>query len=80
MSEHNCDDALKNLYVYLDNELDAVTSEGIREHIEQCGECFGSFDFEIRLKRVVRERLSEEVPQKFLEKLRVVIARDARAR
>jgi anti-sigma factor (TIGR02949 family) len=80
MTEHNCDDALRNLYVYLDEELDAVTSEGIHAHLEECGECFRRFDFEKRLKKVVRERLSEEVPPQFLEVLRQAIGDEANAR
>lgn len=80
MSEHNCDDALKNLYVYLDKELDAATSEGIHAHLDECGECFGSFDFELRLKKVVKERLAEDVPLQFLEKLRTAIGDEANAR
>lgn len=80
MSEHNCDDALKKLYIYLDRELDAATSEGITAHLDECGECYRGFDFEQRLKRVVRERLSEDVPPQFLQKLRDAIGEEAKAR
>lgn len=67
---NNCDEALERLYEYLDSELDQVTSEGIRAHLDDCGYCTGGFDFEKRLKVVVRERLSEEVPQQFIVRLR----------
>jgi anti-sigma factor (TIGR02949 family) len=77
MSGHECDDALTNLYMYLDREIEATTSETIRAHLEDCNGCLRSFDFEARLKVVVRERLSEDVPTEFLERLRQAIAREA---
>ena len=77
MSGHECDDALTNLYLYLDREIEATTSTVIRAHLEDCSGCLRSFDFETRLKVVVRERLSEEVPAEFLERLRQAIAREA---
>lgn len=79
MSGKECDDALTNLYLYLDQEIEATTSEVIRAHLEDCSGCLRSFDFEARLKVVVRERLSEEVPAEFLDRLRDAIAREAAA-
>jgi anti-sigma factor (TIGR02949 family) len=79
MSSHECDDALTNLYLYLDREIEATTSEVIRAHLEDCTGCLRSYDFEARLKVVVRERLSEDVPAEFLERLRQAIAREASA-
>jgi anti-sigma factor (TIGR02949 family) len=77
MSGHECDDALTNLYQYLDREIEASTSEVIRSHLEDCSGCLKSFKFEERLQIVVRERLAEEVPAEFLERLRDAIAREA---
>jgi len=77
MSGHECDDALTNLYQYLDREVEASTSEVIRAHLEDCSGCLKSFKFEERLQIVVRQRLAEEVPPEFLERLRDAIAREA---
>ncbi|HEX2404851.1 MAG TPA: zf-HC2 domain-containing protein [Acidimicrobiia bacterium] len=77
MSGHECDDALTNLYQYLDREIETTTSEVIRAHLEDCSGCLRSFDFEARLQIVVRERLAEDVPPQFLERLRDAIAREA---
>jgi mycothiol system anti-sigma-R factor len=77
MSGHECDDALTNLYQYLDKEIEDATSVVIRAHLEDCSGCLRSFDFEARLQIVVRQRLSEEVPPEFLERLRDAIAREA---
>jgi hypothetical protein len=35
------------------------------------------YEFEVRLKVVVRERLAEEVPPEFIERLRVALARES---
>ncbi|HJQ91270.1 MAG TPA: mycothiol system anti-sigma-R factor [Acidimicrobiia bacterium] len=77
MSGHECDDALTNLYQYLDREIEASTSEVIRAHLEDCSGCLKSFDFEARLQIVVRERLAEDVPDEFVQRLRDAIAREA---
>jgi anti-sigma factor (TIGR02949 family) len=77
MSGHECDDALTQLYHYLDQELDGSSLEVIRLHLEDCSGCLRSFDFEARLKIVVRQRLAEDVPVEFLERLREALAREA---
>lgn len=70
---HDCDEALANLYLYLDAELDGASSERIRSHLEECSGCNGSFDFERRLKAVVRDRLDESVPESLVERIREAI-------
>jgi len=77
MSGRNCDEALTNLYQYLDREMDSANSERIRAHLVDCSGCFDIFEFEVRLKVVVRERLSEEVPPAFIERLRAALARES---
>lgn len=69
----DCDEALANLYLYLDSELDEISTERIRAHLEVCGGCLGPFDFERRLKMVVRQRLDEEVPREFVVRVREAI-------
>lgn len=73
MSEY-CDEALANLYPYLDRELDTVALERIRLHIEECPPCHGPFFFEERLRVVVSQRLREEVPDDMIERLRRLLA------
>ena len=66
----DCDDALTNLYQYLDAEMDDASSATIRAHLDECNGCNERFDFESRLKIVVHERLAEEVPPEFIQRLR----------
>lgn len=65
-----CDDALANVYMYLDRELDDSTATVIRDHLEDCPPCGKAFVFEERLKAVVKERLAVEVPPEFVERLK----------
>ena len=76
MSEHqhshsHCDEALANLYTFLDGELDdQVIAERIDGHLSDCPPCGGAFTFEERLRVVVRTRLQEEVPEEMVQRLR----------
>lgn len=72
-TRHDCDEALENLYLYLDSELDEASSEKIRSHLEVCKGCSKPFDFERRLKEVVRDRLDEQVPDRLVDKVRQAI-------
>ena len=72
MSEQ-CDDALENLYLYLDGELKPDVAESVRIHLDDCPPCLDAYAFEQRLKTVVRERLQEDVPADLIIKLTQVI-------
>lgn len=69
----DCDEALENLYLYLDSELDEASSAKIRSHLEVCQGCSKPFDFERRLRAVVQDRLNERVPDQLLDKVREAI-------
>jgi mycothiol system anti-sigma-R factor len=73
----DCDEALAKLYLYLDAELDTASTEKIKAHLEECPGCEAPFDFEGRLRSVVKERLDEDVPQSFVNKLRDVLAEES---
>ncbi len=68
MSE-NCDQALADIYRYLDSELTWWRRRKIRIHLSDCPPCQCGFDFERRLKIVIRQRLAEPVPQEFIDRL-----------
>jgi mycothiol system anti-sigma-R factor len=68
-SGNECDDALTNLYQYLDKELNTASSQTIKAHLDECNGCSDMFDFENRLKTVVHDRLAEDVPPEFIDRL-----------
>lgn len=73
--KHDCDcgDAVDQLYQYLDSELDPETAASVRSHLEDCNGCEESFQFERRLKSVIRDHLTEEMPRSLEEKVKELI-------
>jgi anti-sigma factor (TIGR02949 family) len=75
---HDCDcgDAQDQLYQYLDAELDEETAAAVRSHLEGCGGCFNSFDFERRLKLVIRTFLTEDMPETLQVRVKELIRQE----
>jgi mycothiol system anti-sigma-R factor len=57
-----CDDALHELYGFLDGELTDEKRKQISRHIDDCGSCLEVFDFEVELRHVVQRKCQEQVP------------------
>ncbi|MEX0863735.1 MAG: zf-HC2 domain-containing protein [Acidimicrobiia bacterium] len=72
----DCDQALANLYLYLDAELDQASAMKVKTHLEACNGCDAPFDFERRLREVIRNRLGEEIPEVFVLRLRTLLAHE----
>jgi anti-sigma factor (TIGR02949 family) len=50
-----CEEALKHLLAYLDQELDEVKHRKLEHHFEICRTCFSRAEFEKSLKTRLRE-------------------------
>ena len=48
-----CEEVLRTLYEYIDNQLDKVSSLQIEEHIKLCKYCRKHHDFEVELQKLV---------------------------
>ena len=72
--ETDCEQALAELYTYLDGELTEAKRTRIAAHLEGCNPCFEAFDFEAELRMVISRRCHEEVP----DTLRVRVAEQIR--
>jgi mycothiol system anti-sigma-R factor len=66
---HDCDDALHELYHYLDGELTAERRQQIQEHLESCPPCFEGFDFEAELRIVVARKCTDQVPDALRQRI-----------
>ncbi|CAB4623626.1 unannotated protein [freshwater metagenome] len=67
----NCEQALAEVYTFLDGELTAEKRVLIAGHLDSCNPCFEAFDFEAELRMVISTKArSDEVP----ETLRIRIA------
>jgi len=62
MAEHECDEAISELYSYLDGELNEATVAHIESHLRQCSPCLEAYDFEKELRRMITAKSSEEMP------------------
>ena len=73
MKVNDCEHALAYIYQYLDGEIEEIRRDRIQEHLRRCGMCSPAFDFESRLKQMIRERCHDEPPAELYERLRTLI-------
>ncbi len=72
-----CDHAVEYIYHYLDQEITWSRRTRIRWHLRRCHQCCDAFDFEARLKTVIRERGRDEPPPELFDRLRALIEEEA---
>jgi mycothiol system anti-sigma-R factor len=58
-----CEEALAELYTFLDGELTDAKRHAISSHLESCNPCVEIFDFEAELRIVVSTKCTEQVPE-----------------
>lgn len=76
MSAGDCDDAVHQLYEFIDGELTDATRLAIKRHLDDCSPCLSAFDFEAELRVVIASRCKEEVPPALRARIAAAI-RDA---
>ncbi len=65
----NCDEALHQLYHFLDGELTDDRRTTIRQHLDDCPPCYEMFDFEAELRQVIAQRCRDSVPQSLRDRI-----------
>jgi anti-sigma factor (TIGR02949 family) len=70
----DCEEALRLLAAFLDDELPADTRAGVDLHLERCRSCFSRAEFERRLKAEIASLGREEVAPRFEEQIRRLLA------
>lgn len=65
----DCDDALRDLYGFLDGEIDDDRRALISRHIDDCGPCLEAFDFEHELRDLVARTCRSEAPDSLKERV-----------
>ena len=73
-----CEDAIEHIYQYLDDELAWADSSPIKLHLSRCSSCMSAFEFETKLKGVIRERGRTEPPPEFFDTLRTLIQEESK--
>lgn len=65
----DCNETLHELQLFLDGELPSEEYEHVLEHLDECLECFHTFDFQAELKQVIAEKCREQMPPDLLERI-----------
>jgi len=71
-----CEHALEYVYSYLDEEISFFQQSRVSRHLKQCGSCTDAYEFERRLKLVIRERGRSEPPPELFDTLRALIQQE----
>ena len=72
-SDHDCDDAVAQLYTFLDGELDDQTLVKVEAHLRHCAPCLEAFDFEAELRKVVAAKCREQAPAELKVRILTVL-------
>jgi len=70
----DCDDVLKDVYLYLDDESDDALRNRIRQHLDACAPCLKHFGLEQDVRALVARCCGgDQAPQRLHERIRVRI-------
>ena len=78
--EVDCDEAVHQLYHYLDGELTEARRTEIAVHLDRCGSCADAAGFEAELRLVIASRCRDRVPQALIDRIASLIAREEAGR
>ena len=68
-SAMTCQEALRFLAAYLDNELSGGEHQSVQQHLEACRSCYSRAEFERRLKLEIRKLSQDDVSTGFEERV-----------
>jgi mycothiol system anti-sigma-R factor len=66
----DCEETLRELEAFLDDELSADAKASIEGHLERCLDCLHAYDFHAELKQVIAEKCHhDEMPSGLLHRI-----------
>lgn len=71
-----CEHAIEYVYQYLDEEISFFQKSRVSVHLKRCVNCTDAFEFERRLKALIRERGRSEPPPELFDTLRALIQQE----
>jgi mycothiol system anti-sigma-R factor len=73
----DCNETLRELEQFLDNELSDTVREVIHSHLEGCPDCLETFEFHAELKAVIAAKChNDEMPPGLLSKIEKCFGED----
>src|SRR5215471_12541265 len=69
----DCNEALHELYEFLDGELTDERRALIAHHLDLCSPCLEVFDFHAELRSVVARRCQERVPDDLMARISAAV-------
>jgi mycothiol system anti-sigma-R factor len=74
----NCDEAVHQLYHFLDGELTEERRTKIAEHLTFCAPCGGAAEFEAELRHVIANHCKDRVPDSLIRRIAAAIDEESR--
>ncbi len=74
----DCQEAVHELYHFLDGELTEERRTEIRVHLDWCGPCNGAADFEAELRKVIANRCKDRVPDSLIARVAAAIDEESK--
>jgi len=68
-----CTEAIRQLWEYLDDTVDADDRVLVEEHLARCRTCCGELEFAKELRRMLSRRSSDDLPADVLQRLSLTI-------
>ena len=75
-SSTGCGHAIEYIYNYLDHEITWTRRMRVRWHLRKCNNCCDAYEFETRLKAVIRERGRDEPPPELMDRIRTLLTEE----
>ncbi len=67
--DHECDEVLAKLYLFLDSEIDDASCSDIRQHLDECAPCLQAYDLDRLVKSLVARSCCEQAPKPLRERV-----------
>ncbi len=76
-NDYDCNDTLRELELFLDEELSDATRHTIHNHLQGCPDCLQAFDFHAELRTVIAAKCrTDEMPPGLLDKIALCFGED----